>query len=369
MKKKISIILPNLGGGGAEKNYLMLANDWSQKGYTVEFVLLQKEGVFIKKLKKEILIYNLKVLKYRYSFFPILKFLINSKSDVIIVNLWPLTSIALIINILLFKKHNIIVHDHQILSKSYSKIFNNYRWYLSLSIKLIYPFSSGIIAVSNSVKKDLIKLGIKKELIKVINNPIQAPLPITKSNKADIFSMWGSNAKYKILSIGSLKYEKNFLNLINAFSLIKNKSNIKIAILGEGSEKEILNKEIEKLNLRKNIIMPGFIENLNKWYASADIYIITSIHEGFGNVVVEALSHGLPIIATRCGGPEEILENGKYGDLCIINNPKILSELILSNIQNLNKRKKEDLINRAKDFELKIISNMYIKYIDKILTM
>ena len=161
--KKISILLPNLGGGGAEKNYLMLANHWIKKNYLVEFVLLKKEGIFLKKLDKKIEIYNLNVNQYRYSFISIFTYLFKSKSDVLIVNLWPLTSITLILNFLLFKKIKIIVHDHQILSKSYSKEFNNHRWYLSLSLNLTYFLSNGVLAVSEAVKADLVKLGLNKK--------------------------------------------------------------------------------------------------------------------------------------------------------------------------------------------------------------
>jgi Glycosyltransferase len=220
-KKQISILLPDLSGGGAEKNYSMLANMWVKKGYKIEFVLLKREGVFIKSLDTSISIYNLNVTKIRYVIIPLLKYLINNKSDLLIVNLWPLTSITLFINYLLFKKNKIIVHDHQILSKSYSAEYNNHRSYLSSSIKFTYKHSNGVIAVSESVKDDLINLGVKKNIIKVIYNPVIIKNK-KKLNNYDIENVWGGNYNFKILSIGSLKYEKDFTTLVEAISLLQN---------------------------------------------------------------------------------------------------------------------------------------------------
>ena len=293
----------------------------------------------------------------------------KSKSDVLIVNLWPLTSITLILNFLLFKKIKIIVHDHQILSKSYSKEFNNHRWYLSLSLNLTYFLSNGVLAVSEAVKADLVKLGLNKKKITVINNPISLPdLSKKNINTSNNIKLWGNNAKYKILSIGSLKYEKDYLTLLKSISLISDKSNIKLAILGDGNEKQIIINSIKKLNLEKNVILPGFVPNLEDWYTSANLFVISSIHEGFGNVVAESLSYGLPVISTKSGGPVEILKNGTYGDLSPIQNAPFLSELLIKNLFNPNKRPKDKLINRAKDFDLFYISDLYIKYINKILS-
>lgn len=363
-KKKISIILPNLGGGGAEKNYLMLANKWIQNDFKVEFVLLQKEGIFLKHLNKSIKIYNLNVKKYRYSFLPILKFLLSNKSDLIIVNLWPLTSITLLLNLLLFKRNKIVIHDHQILSKSYTSNDNKSKWYLSFSIKLTYFLSNGIIAVSNAVKNDLINLGCDNKKITVIYNPISLS---QLNKKINVDHFWGQNSKYRILTIGSLKYEKDFISLLRAFALIRNKEDIKLAILGEGEEEYLIKKEITNLGLDDKVILPGFREDLNKWYSSANLFVMTSIHEGFGNVLADALSYGLQSISTESGGPDEILGYGEYGDLCPIKNPKLLSKKITDNLNNLEKRPKSMLIKRAKNFEISYISKLYINYINKII--
>ena len=80
-------------------------------------------------------------------------------------------------------------------------------------------------------------------------------------NKFNNIKLWGNNAKYKILSIGSLKYEKDYLTLLKSISLIINKYDIKLAILGDGNEKEKIINTIKKLNLEKNVILPGFVSN------------------------------------------------------------------------------------------------------------
>ena len=107
--------------------------------------------------------------------------------------------------------------------------------------------------------------------------------------------------------------------------------------------------------------MIGHKNNPYPWYNSADLFILSSNYEGFGNVLVEALECGLPIVSTNCFcGPNEILENGKYGKLVKLNNVNDLKEGI---IEQLNKKHdKKKLIQRSQDFLISKISDEYLLF-------
>ena len=109
-----------------------------------------------------------------------------------------------------------------------------------------------------------------------------------------------------ILGVGRLSKQKRFDVLIKAFHQ-SNAKNYKLVILGEGNQRTELEKLIVELNLTDSVIMPGFVSNPYPWYKGAKLFVLSSDSEGFGNVIVEALACGLPVISTDCGPVQEIL--------------------------------------------------------------
>ena len=359
--KKISVILPNLLGGGAEKNFILLAEEWQKKKIKTDFILLKKEGVYFDKLPKNTKIFNLNASKIRHSFLPIYNFLKKTDTDVVLVNLWPLTIITIIANLLLFKKHHIIFIEHQILSKSYSKKFNNFRWYLGLSIKIFYKFANKVFCVSNAVKNDLIKLGVSKNHISVLNNPIELSNIYEKRLTNKILEF--KKNKKLILSVGSFKVEKDFHSLLKAFILLKSEINSKLIIVGDGPLFKDIKQFINLNNLDDDVYLPGFMSQLYPFYLYSDLFVLPSIHEGFGNVIVESLSVGTPVVVTNSGGPVEILENEKYGLVANTEDPEDLSKKILNKLNNPDKSEK--LILKSKLYSKEKISDLYLDNINK----
>ena len=130
-------------------------------------------------------------------------------------------------------------------------------------------------------------------------------------------------------------------------------------IVGDGPLRYELEKLSERLNLQNHINFHGHQNNVNYFYEKADIFVLSSIYEGFGNVLVEALNYGLKIISTDCpNGPSEILNNSEYG-LLIPSNDKLALKEAIKKIRNIEYDKKL-LQNRASDFNIKIISKLYL---------
>ena len=361
--KKITILLPDLNGGGAEKNFVILANYWSENNINVEFLLLKKRGVLLKYLNKEIRVIDLNISKIRYSFFKLIKYFVNTNSDIILVSLWPLTSISILSKLFSFSKIKIILFEHQILSKSYKNIFNQTSFVMKLLINITYYFAYRLICVSNFVKSDIENMLTYKKKINVIYNPSYIENNEFIVSDSELINMWGSNNNLKLLCVGSLKPEKDHFNLINALKIIKNNNRLKfkLIIFGQGLLYNNLIKHIKNSDLENEILIKDFQYDISKWYSSCDIFILPSIHEGFANVIVEALSFKKKIISTKCGGPEEILENGKFGKLVEINNPNDIADNII-NHENL-KFDNSMLINRAKEFSKEKISDILFKTI------
>jgi glycosyltransferase involved in cell wall biosynthesis len=361
ISKKIIIILPNLSGGGAERLHVNLANDWVCRGYDVYFILLKKKGELISLLSHKIIIIDLDVSRLRKSIIPLKRHIKKIQPDIVLAAMWPLTSIAVISWILTGFTGKLFLSEHENLSASYLSEFRVSPFYLKSLIRITYPIASGVIAVSKGVKNDLCKLGkLSDNIVQVIYNPVCSNLNNNTQYQGDLNSLWGNNAKIRILSIGRLTEQKDHATLIRAFANLPESFSASLVILGEGSLREELKKLIISLGLQKRVHMPGFIIDPKPWFLSANLFALSSKWEGFGNVIVEALEYGLPIVSTDCpSGPAEILEDGKFGILVPVGDSIYFSKAI---VQSLNLTHNTLLLKeRALDFS---ISKKSVEYLD-----
>jgi glycosyltransferase involved in cell wall biosynthesis len=139
---------------------------------------------------------------------------------------------------------------------------------------------------------------------------------------------------------------------------------VKLIILGDGPMRDPLERLISELGLEERVMLPGFTLDPYAWYRSSDLFVLSSLWEGFGNVVVEALECGVPVVSTNCpGGVGEILDNGRYGSLVPVGDHQSLAEAIAKDLKN--KHDHDLLKTRAKSFSLPVIAKQYLDYFIK----
>ena len=133
-------------------------------------------------------------------------------------------------------------------------------------------------------------------------------------------------------------------------------------ILGEGSLREDLEKEVLDLKISNHVKFLGFVDNPYAYMREADVFVLPSLWEGFGNVILESLAVGTQVVSTDCpSGPSEILDNGKYGILTEVDDPEDLSEKIIDSLDNpMNKKM---LIDRSKEFLVDKIAIQYQNFL------
>lgn len=226
-------------------------------------------------------------------------------------------------------------------------------------ISLIYPKSDLIISISQAVANDLLKIlpsEVEKKL-KVIYNPTYSE-KIFKKAEEKIEHPFFKEGVSVILSVGRLHSGKDFPTLLKAFSIVCKKKEVRLIILGEGNERKNLEKMITELGIQDKVNMPGFTLNPYPYMKNSSVFVLSSKSEGLSNVLIEAMCCGCPIVATDCGGPREILDNGKYGKLVPVGDYEKMAEAILETIDN--PPSPEFLIGRAKQFSLdKKLKNIY----------
>lgn len=342
--------------------HVNLANDWVAQGFNVEFILLRKEGELIPLLAPEITVTCLNVDRIRKAIFPLTMLLRKSQQQVVLAAMWPLTSAVVLAWILSGRKSKLFLSDHENLSFSYIEQGRVKPIFLQALIRFSYPLAGGIIAVSRGVKQDLCELGnLKDSFVRVIYNPAAIGVSSVREPLAVNSELWGEGFNCHILSVGRLTPEKDHKTMISAFALLPKELNAKLVILGEGPLRAELQALITKLNLDGRVLLPGFVINPYPWFRSADIFVLSSLWEGFGNVLVEAFECGLPVVSTNCpSGPAEILEDGVYGMLVPVRNAHDLAKAMQESLKATHDVKA--LIRRAQDFSVRKISDEYLAY-------
>jgi glycosyltransferase involved in cell wall biosynthesis len=362
MQKHIAILLPDLNGGGAERLHIKLANYWYGRGFSVDFVLMNSRGDLIELVADGLGIIDLGAARIRHVVIPLVKYLRKVRPDILLVAMWPLTSIAALSWLIAGRPSRLYLSDHAHLSISCLAETNTHPWLLANSIRWTYSFAHGIIAVSEGVKQDLCRLGgFAPSKVCVIYNPAANGASSERLPSRDSKELWGEGFNFHILSVGTLKAQKDHATLIRAFAMLPKFLIAKLIILGEGKLREELEELIRELRLQNEVELPGFVIDPSPWFRSADLFVLSSGYEGFGNVIVEALEHGVPVVSTDClSGPAEILEYGKYGKLVPVHDHVSLAAAM--NASHCEEHDRMLLIDRAMYFSIDRISAQYLSY-------
>jgi glycosyltransferase involved in cell wall biosynthesis len=361
MTRSISFLIPSMNGGGAEKVTMLLANELSSRGWNVALIMAKREGPYLERLAPNIRVIILKKRNVSRNVFEISTYLRKEKPEIFYSSMMYVNVIAALATKISGFKGKLILSEHSHVSTNLRTGSNKIFKLIFAIAKLIYRYADAIICVSDGVKTDLLSLikGIKTAY--VIHNPIEEA---TNSHVHEL------DGRFRIISIGRLDVDKNFKLLIEGFSgvlaTLDNKDNYELVILGEGNERHNLERLIDSLDIRKQVLLPGFVKNPGDYLNRSNLFVFTSSREGFGNVIVEALGYGLPVISTDCfSGPSEILKDGEIGRLIPVGDLEMLKKVML---EEIGKPRTDSEVQarktRAKEFSVAKITDRYEQVFD-----
>jgi glycosyltransferase involved in cell wall biosynthesis len=365
---KIAFFLPSLAGGGAERAMLHLAESFVKRDIQVDMVLSRAEGEYLEQVAKGVRIVNLyskypKILGLWYNTQALKKYLQQEQPTSLISTLdifgtatWSKRLEKIPTKIVLCVQNNL----SQRFQSDRSLLMGKVKFQL---VKSFYPWADKIVASSKGVAEDLAKItNIPVSEIEVIYNPVVKPDLLIKAQEAIDHPWFAPEQPPVILGAGRLVKQKDFVTLIKAFDLVRQQREAKLMILGDGeaSIKHQLTTLVTELGLENDVTLPGFVQNPYAYMARAAVFVLSSIYEGFGNVVAEALAVGTPVVSTDCeSGPAEILEYGKYGNLAPVGDFQALGDGILAMLANPTDP--EILRQRALEFSVDRISDRYLE--------
>ncbi|MFN7015814.1 MAG: glycosyltransferase [Fimbriimonadales bacterium] len=357
---KIALYLPSLRGGGAERVFTVLAQGFAQRGYQVDMVLARAEGSFLRHVAPPVKVVDLEARRVILSLPRLVRYLRQSKPDVLLSGLDHANAVAILASKVAGLPQYVAVSVHNTLSIATSRAPSSRgRLLVPLSARLLYRCASAIVATSRGVAEDLEKmLRLAHGRVRVIYNPIVSPELLERAVQPIDHPWFQPNMPPVILAAGRLTEPKDFATLLRAFGHVRKTVDARLVILGEGEQRSMLEQLTAELNLKGYVDMPGFVENPYAYMKRAAVFALSSRWEGFGNVLVEAMACGTPVVATDCpSGPREILEDGKWGKLVPVGNPEALAEAI---IETLKQPPQHDPAVRAMDFSLEKAVEAYL---------
>lgn len=369
--KKILFIMDNLDAGGSQK-VLLNVLDILKNDYKIELLLINNYGIYLKEIDEEINVKYIfpewkqkKIEKiFKYSFFEKIKiiyyklifrrkiylyyikyksnFLLKNKDFDYIISFQEGPSNYILANLKIRKGYK-IGWIHSDVNK-----FNNNQKKME---KNVYKKLDLILCVSYGVKNIMLeKYPQLNEKLKVVYNPIN--IKIIKKMSCESIKIFDSNS-INFLTIGRLSPEKGYVNLIELFkNIIEKRKEIKLYILGCGSQEKELQNKIKLLGLDENIFLLGFNKNPYKFLKNCDCYISSSVYEGLPTTIIESLILNKPIIATNIPGTKELLENKEN---CYLYKTKDEFEKIIEKInykkENIEKINLDQQIFSYKNFK------------------
>ncbi|WP_461180155.1 glycosyltransferase [Virgibacillus kimchii] len=362
MKKiKVIFFIYQMGAGGAARTMLNILNNMDRTKFTPVLVTLDYDGSYENYINEDIKFIKLKTKRLRSAILPLAKVIRTEKADIVFSTIPNYNTIAIAARVLSFTRAKNIVREAAYLGGSF-------RANMKLRVMgMLYKLTSQVVALSYGVKENIVRrYKVKPEKIRVIYNPVDVDNIAAHMEKGEIDpeheEVFRGDAKV-LITAGRLVKDKDHETLINAFAKVNEKMNARLVILGEGELEEPLKNQAKSLHLQDYIHFLGFQQNPYVYFKHADLFVLSSIREGFGHVLTEALATGTPIVSTDCRpGAMEVLDSGAYGILCKTGDANDMAEKIISTLKLDQKQTQKMIdkgISRANEFHARKIVKEY----------
>lgn len=337
---KISLFIANLGGGGAERVFVNLAKAFSERGYPVDLVVGTLKGAaYLEDVSPQVRLVDLKISRTALGGPKLIKYLRRERPAAMLATGDHSNCLAILAQRFAGVDTRVVVRESNMVAFHLPTMNRIKRNAMASFIRYCYPRSDKVIAVSRGVACGLNQsFGVPEEKLCVIYSPIISE-GLTKKAKEPVDHDWFKEGQPPVvLTVGRLTAAKSQETLIRAFAYARQKTTIRLLILGEGEKRAELEALISRLGLSADVSMPGFKENPFAFMSRARLFVLSSASEGLPGVLIQALGCGCPVVSTDCpSGPREILQDGRFGRLVPVGDDTAMAETIL---QSLNEEKK-----------------------------
>jgi len=229
-------------------------------------------------------------------------------------------------------------------------------------IKKWYTRAGKVVAVSNGIRQDLLALGLSDDRVYFIPNPVDIN-DIHQQSKCFVPKLWHS-CHCHFVAVGRLHTYKGFDLLLQAFAqAVLIEPRLKLSIIGEGDQRQLLESLIAQFDLSSSVRLVGQVENPFAYMAQADVFVLSSRFEGWPMVLMEAMAMPLPVVAFGCTeGVLNIMDLGKAGCLLTCKDTKAMTDALIDLSQFPEKRSKLSKLAQRKirQFDVSNVAGLWL---------
>lgn len=308
-RSRILLLVPHLGGGGAERVMAQLAQSLPRERFDVHLGLVaQRDNGLLEALPPGVHVHRIGARRVLFGAFGLLRMIWRLRPDLILAGMFHLNFLVLLLRPLFPRHTRILVRQNGMLlsQESNSGGSPTLRLY-----RAIYPQAEGIICQTRAMAAEMTNLLGSNAKIHVLRNPVD--VSGVRSAVARSARRWIGHGPH-LLAVGRLSAEKGLDLLLDAFAKIRVRfPGADLVILGKGSEESALRAQCEFLGLSGCVLFAGYEAEPTLWFAGATLLVISSRQDAFPNALLEGAAAGLPVVATPCSPGVTDLLRGRTG--------------------------------------------------------
>lgn len=354
MSRRILFFITSLGGGGAESHTLRILNHLDRSRWAPSLAVVKGGGSYEQFLSPDVRIHDVSGYSVASSAgrlllsAPRLRALVRRERPSLVCSVMDVVNMMAVLTLATMTDPPKLALCVQMPPKKGFAQSPLRRRMLLSATRHLFVRADRVIALSKGVKNELADIDPRlHDRTTVIHNACVDDRILSAATAAPPDSMPDTKLPV-IVAAGRLQPEKDYPTLIEAFALVKREIDAELWILGEGPERARIERRIQALGLGDSVRLLGFQDAPQAFMRRATVFALTSLYEGFGNVIVESLAVGTPVVATDCPyGPREILGEQEGGLLAPVGDPAALANALRRLIMDPELRASLSEIGRA----------------------
>lgn len=333
---RVSIFLPSLAGGGAERAIGMVANGLAAQGVDVSLVLGTAIGPYLAQVAPEVHVYDLGARTLLRAVPALARHLTKVQPVALLSAMSHANIVASWAHRLAGSRARLVLSERAHLSSVFAAHRDLRTHITRLLMRLSYARADAIVAVSKGVAQDLLQhVPVAKERVFTIYNPVVDGHLLTQARATPTHPWLMPGAPPVLLAAGRLIAQKDFATLLEAFVLLRQQRPLRLLILGEGELRAALLARAAQLGVADDVSLPGFEANPYAAMHASAVFVLSSRFEGLPGVLIQAMACGARVVSTDCpSGPREVLEDGRWGALVPVGDASALAFAIAAALDN-----------------------------------
>ncbi len=358
-----AIYIHDLSPGGVERQCLVLAREFQARGVDVTLVMHRVRGELIPLLPRGVPVIDLDSARTLQDVARLRRYLLDQRPDVFMANVDHNNIAASLAKLLAGSDTRLVICQHNPLTPGYHATVNWKHRVVPLCYRMLAFRIDHAVAVSEGIAEELVRNGgLPERKVTTISNAVIGDDFPDRAGAAVKHPWFATRDRPVFVNAGRLVEMKDHRSLLHAFSLHLRRHPARLLILGAGPMRAELQVLAHTLGIADHVELVGFVQNPLPYMREADAFVLSSRSEGFGNVLVEAMGCGTPVVATNCPhGPADILENGRFGILVPPQDPAALAMAMGRIITEKARWPQRMLRDRAGAFTYQACAEGYLK--------